>query len=179
MSEDENSQRLHLFPKERISTVAVVASMVGAGQGFFSGVKMASLRYLTENAHRLPRTVGGWYFYHKKKNYIMLLAGFRLAASLALKYSAGASVFLGLEAGLDYIRGNTDFLNTTTVGAVASYVFGSTNHMTRVQKWNYVKKGSFLALGYGMVQDAMIYGRGGHLWYTQYSGQNINNNIQI
>ncbi|GEQ71343.1 hypothetical protein JCM33374_g5026 [Metschnikowia sp. JCM 33374] len=165
----ENSQRLHLFPKERVYTVAVVAAMVGSGQGFFSGVKSSSLRYLTENAHRLPRTVGGWYFYHKKKNYIMLLAGFKQAATLAVKYSIGVSAFLGVEAGLDFTRGTTDFINTTIVGAAASYAFGSYKHMTRVQKFNYVKKGSLLALCYGLAQDAMIYGRGGYVWYTQFS----------
>ncbi|KAM9909218.1 hypothetical protein OXX69_005633 [Metschnikowia pulcherrima] len=174
MAESENNQRLHLYPRERLQTVAVVASMVGGAQGFFSGVKMSSLRYLTENAHRLPRTVGGWYFYHKKKNYIMLLSGFKNAATLAVKYSLGVSAFLGLEAGLDYARNSTDFFNTTVVGAVFSYAYGSSKHMTRVQKCNYVKKGSLLALCYGLAQDAMIYSRGGHVWYTKYAASTKN-----
>ncbi|OBA23320.1 hypothetical protein METBIDRAFT_104071 [Metschnikowia bicuspidata var. bicuspidata NRRL YB-4993] len=174
MEDLKPNQRLHLYPQERLQTVGAIAAMAGSAQGFFNGVKLSSLRYLTENAHRLPKTVGGWYFYHKKKNYIMLLAGFRQAATLAIKYSAGASAFLGLEAGLDYVRGTTDFLNTTAVGTVSSYIFGSANHMTRVQKWSFVKKGSLLALCYGMAQDALIYGRGGNVWYTKFGAGTSN-----
>ncbi|EPQ28723.1 uncharacterized protein PFL1_03527 [Pseudozyma flocculosa PF-1] len=49
------------------------------GFGFVSGLtsagKRASLVFMAENAHRLPDTVQGWYFYSKTKNYRILLRG--------------------------------------------------------------------------------------------------------
>lgn len=162
-----DSQRLHLWPMDRIATVATMAATVGAAQGFYEGIKISSLRYLTENAHRLPRTVGGWYFYHKKKNYTMLTTGLAHACRKGLKYSAGISTFLALEAGLDAVRGTTDFLNTCLVGTLCAYGIGTSKHMSRVQKLKYVRKGSLLAMALGLSQDLMIYWRGGYVWYAK------------
>lgn len=164
---DINSQRLHLYPYDRIATATTVTAMVGAGQGLFQGIKTSSLRYLTENAHRLPRTVGGWYFYHKKKNYIMLRAGIGQGARLAVKYSLGAAGLLSAEAALDWARGTTDFLNTAVVGAACSYAYGWKKQMSPVQLFNFTRKGLAVAALIGLAQDAMIYSRGGHLWYAE------------
>lgn len=160
------NERFHLKPYDRIMAVATLSGVIGGGLGFYEGIKLSSLRYLTENAHRLPKTVGGWYFYHKKKNYVMVIAGGKTAIKYALKYSLGVSSFFLLEAGLDYVRKTTDFLNTTVAGTLVAYGHGTSKHMSRVQKLNYVKKGGFLALMLGIGQDLMISARGGDLWYV-------------
>lgn len=41
------------------------------------GGRAAGLRFLAENAHNPPKTVRGWYFYNKTKNYRMMWAGLR------------------------------------------------------------------------------------------------------
>lgn len=159
------NERFHLKPYDRIMAVATASGVIGAGLGFYEGIKMSSLRYLTENAHRLPATVGGWYFYHKKKNYVMVIAGCQTAVKTGVKYSLGVSSFFVLEAGLDFVRHTTDFLNTTVSGAVVAFAYGSSKHMSRVQRLNYVKKGGLLALVLGLGQDYLISARGGDVWY--------------
>lgn len=160
-----NNQRLHLYPEDRVGAFATVAAMVGGAQGFYKALKLSSLQYLTENAHRLPQTVGGWYFYHKKKNYVMLKLGAVGAASQAVKYLVGVLAFLLLELGLDSLRGTIDFANTTAVGALAAYVLLA--QMSRVQRWKFIRKALAAALAVGLAQDAMIYARGGYVWYAE------------
>lgn len=162
----QRNERFHLKPIDRIVAVATASGAIGVALGFYEGIKLSSLRYLTENAHRLPRTVGGWYFYHKKKNYVMMTSGFLSAAKTGVRYSLAVSSFFLLEAGLDYVRRTTDFLNTTVAGTAASFAYASMKHMSRVQRWNYVKKGTFLALMLGIGEDFLISARGGNVWYV-------------
>lgn len=161
------NERFHLKPYDRITAVATASGLIGMGLGFYEGIKLSSLRYLTENAHRLPKTVGGWYFYHKKKNYVMVIAGCQNAVRHGLRYSLGVSSFFLLEAGLDYVRHATDFMNTTIAGSMVAFAYGTSKHMSRVQRLNYVKKGGFLALVLGIGQDFMISARGGDVWYAK------------
>lgn len=160
------NDRFHLKPYDRLMAVATISGAVGMGLGFYEGIKMSSLRYLTENAHRLPKTVGGWYFYHKKKNYVMVIAGCKQAVKSGLRYSLGVSSFFAIEAGLDYVRHTRDFLNTTVAGGLMAFVYGTSKRMSRVQRFNYVKKGTFLALMLGIGQDFLISARGGNVWYV-------------
>lgn len=46
---------------------------VGMLSGFISAGKRAGVVFMAENAHRLPDTVQGWYFYSKTKNYRVIL----------------------------------------------------------------------------------------------------------
>lgn len=55
----------------------VVCASAGMALGVFRGGRMASLRFLAENAHRAPKTVKGWYFYNKTKNYRMMFGGLK------------------------------------------------------------------------------------------------------
>ncbi|SNX83201.1 uncharacterized protein MEPE_01907 [Melanopsichium pennsylvanicum] len=46
---------------------------LGLVSGMMTSGKRAGLVFMAENAHRLPDTVQGWYFYSKTKNYKVLL----------------------------------------------------------------------------------------------------------
>ncbi|PVH21402.1 hypothetical protein CXQ85_000379 [Candidozyma haemuli] len=133
------NERFHLPTQERLTAVAAASAIVGAGAGFYEGIKLSSLRFLTENGHRLPTTVGGWYFYHKKKNYVMIISGCKEAAKVAFRYSAGVSSFFGLEAGLDYARGTKDFLSSAAAATIVAWSFGAYKHMSPVQRMNYTQ----------------------------------------
>lgn len=161
------NERFHLLTPDRLKAVALASGIVGAGSGFYEGIKLSSLRYLTENAHRLPRTVGGWYFYHKKKNYVMIIHGCKEAMKQGIRYSAGVTAYFALEAGIDSVRTTKDFLSSTVASALLALGYGFSKHMSRVQRFNYAKKGAFLGLGLGLIQDAMIYSRGGDVWYLR------------
>lgn len=158
-------QRLHLNLHDRLSVVAMIGGTIGATLGLYEGIKLSSLRFLAENAHRLPRTVGGWYFYHKRKNYVMISNGCRQAAKTGFKFSAFLLTFFALEAGLDWVRETTDFANTTLSGGLLSYGYGTYKRMGSVLKRKLVKRGTSMSLALGLVEDFLIYQRGGDLWY--------------
>lgn len=164
--DDLKNERFHLTPIDRLKTVAGIAGTVGAVSGLYEGVKMLSLRFLTENAHRLPTTVGGWYFYHKKKNYVMITAGSKRGLLLGCKYAGSVGTFFGLEAGLDYVRGTRDFLNTTAAAVTLAWTYARFKKLSGSQRANLTKRGGLLGLGLGLAQDAMITARGGSVWYA-------------
>ena len=62
----------------------VVCASVGMALGFYRGGRMASLRFLAENAHRAPKTIKGWYLYNKTKNYRILYGGLKDGAKDAV-----------------------------------------------------------------------------------------------
>ena len=87
------NERFNMFPLERVQSIAMITGTIGGFAGFYEGIKTSSLRYLTENGHRLPKNVGGWYFYHKKKNYVMLTQGLKTGLRQGTKYSLLVSLF--------------------------------------------------------------------------------------
>ncbi|KAJ9478250.1 hypothetical protein PHBOTO_001809 [Pseudozyma hubeiensis] len=70
--EDDNDSSF-----KRILAISPVLPSTAFGLGLVSGVltsgRKAGLVFMAENAHRLPDTVQGWYFYSKTKNYKVLL----------------------------------------------------------------------------------------------------------
>lgn len=122
-----HTQRLGIAPGPRLVLTGVTAGGYGFLSGFYSGFKMGGLRYLAQNAHRLPRTKGGWYFYHKRKNYVVLKEAIITGTRTGSKYAAAAVAYFGTEAYLDHVRGRIDLLSTTVaaVGLGAGYSFYS------------------------------------------------------
>ncbi|CAH2350269.1 hypothetical protein CLIB1423_01S06282 [[Candida] railenensis] len=165
-------QRFHLFPHDRIKVVGILGATVGGFQGFYEGIKISSLRYLTENGHRLPKKVGGWYFYHKKKNYVMLLDGIRGSFIQSSKTALAVCGFFGLEYCIDkYARNGTiDFFNTVGAAMISGGIFGAYKNLSRVQIWKNVKRGGYLGLSLGITQDLLIWTRGGRVWYIDKLG---------
>ncbi|EGV61596.1 hypothetical protein PSN45_000275 [Yamadazyma tenuis] len=161
------NERFHMFPEERVKSIAGITGVIGFFSGFYDGIKSSSVRYLTENSHRLPRNVGGWYFYHKKKNYIMLTSGFRTGVRHGLKYSLLVSSFFSAEALVDQARGVQDFLNTTVTSSVFFTTFAYYKRLSRVQTLSYGKRGFLFGLCIGVCQDLMIWNRGGKVWYLE------------
>lgn len=168
------NERFHLFPFERLQALSMTSGVIGGFSGVYDGIKSSSLRYLTENGHRLPKTVGGWYFYHKKKNYVMIIAGAKNGVRQGLKYSVAVGGFFGLEWLIDtYVRGTIDFMNTTAAATIFSGFYSAYNKLSRVQSIGYIKKGGALGLSLGITQDLLIFARGGRVWYLDKLGIRI------
>ncbi|TFK76140.1 hypothetical protein BDN72DRAFT_885594 [Pluteus cervinus] len=91
--------RLKIPP--RMYLVPGTAIIVGTVIGLVRGSRTTSLRFLAENVHRPPRTVQGWYFYNKTKNYKVLLGGLKGAGLEASKLGLVASGYVGIEEGLE------------------------------------------------------------------------------
>ncbi|KAG7663452.1 uncharacterized protein J8A68_002999 [[Candida] subhashii] len=165
------NERFHMVPRARLEAIATTAGVTGMMKGFFEGLKTSSVRYLVENGHRLPKTVGGWYFYHKKKNYVMLVESTKVAIKQSLKYSGVITGFFGLEYLFDRSRNNTiDFLNTTVAAMLVSTFYVGYNQLSIVQSRKMIMKGTALGLVLGLLQDSLIYSRGGRVWYLQRLG---------
>ena len=73
------------------------AILVGTTIGLVRGSRIASLRFLAENAHRPPTTLQGWYFYNKTKNYRVMLGALKAAGSHASKLTVTAVGWIAIE----------------------------------------------------------------------------------
>jgi len=73
------------------------AIIVGTVIGLMRGSRRASLQFLAENVHRPPRTVQGWYFYNKTKNYKVMLGGLKEGGWEATRLGVTALGWVGIE----------------------------------------------------------------------------------
>lgn len=111
----DESGRIHVDIPPRLFILPGVAFMVGSTIGIIRGGRATSLRFLAENAHRPPRTVKGWYFYNKTKNYKVILGGLKGAAKESTKLVAFSVGWVGIEEGLGALGG--PFNEVKEVGA--------------------------------------------------------------
>jgi len=102
MNEHEDAA-IRLTVPRRLMVVPATAFMVGCAIGMVRGGRKASLRFLAENAHRPPTTVQGWYFYKKTKNYKVMWGALKGAGTEAVKVTALAGGYVGLEEGLERV----------------------------------------------------------------------------
>jgi hypothetical protein len=98
---DDTTQRIVLNIPPRYLTLVGGAVSIGAFLGMMRGSRVASLRFLAENAHRAPRTVRGWYLYHKTKNYRIMLGALKGGAREALKLGGLMLGWVAIEEGLE------------------------------------------------------------------------------
>lgn len=106
--------RLSMSGVERVVLGTVASSTICFTAGMFQEWPIAATRFRAENAHRMPRSEKGWYFYHRHKtNYAAFYAmktGFRSAAT----YGPATGIVLYTEHIVDVMRGgqSKDFLST-------------------------------------------------------------------
>lgn len=118
-----HTQRLGMPAGPRVALTVLAGGTYGVMSGFYGGFKVGSLQFLALNAHRLPKTKGGWYFYHKRKNYVVLKSGFIAGFKGGIKYGTATGAYFGLEALVDHARGTMDFLSTTTAATAVGTVY--------------------------------------------------------
>lgn len=118
--------------------VPVCASSFGFVSGLLTGGQRASLQFLAENAHRQPRTLQGWYFYNKTKNYRVALAGFTAGLKTAARLGAWTSAFVGMQ---DIARRSIDMadmqagaLSGTLLAVAASSLCGVQFYNDRIEQ---------------------------------------------
>lgn len=119
----DNDQRFGIRPEARLLGIATGTALFGMFDGFYRGFTNSALVYLAENSHRLPRTVGGWYFYHKRKNYVCIKNGIVSGFKFSTKLTAIGLSYFGLEVFLDEARGQVDFLNTVVTTGAAAFAY--------------------------------------------------------
>ncbi|KAI8148160.1 hypothetical protein BJV82DRAFT_594819 [Fennellomyces sp. T-0311] len=123
--------RASLTVSQRLILMTCVGSFWGFSIGSFIGGRHAGLQYLAENAHRLPTTVQGWYFYHKTKNYRVALGGIKRGAKYAVRTGGLCVMYGAIEAGLDHVRGEPDVANSVTAGVISGSIFSAMTKLSR------------------------------------------------
>lgn len=114
---DPTNERLAIPYVVRLPTATGASGLCGFALGMTDASSMAALRYRAENAHRLPKTTRGWYFYHKSKNYYVLSAGAREGLKKGGMMSFWVAGFVTVEDVIDSARGGRrDFLSTVVAG---------------------------------------------------------------
>jgi len=94
---------LHIPP--RFLVLPGAGAVTGLSIGLIRGARMASWRFLAENAHRAPTTMKGWYFYKKTKNYRMMWGGLKEGGKDAVKLGVVGLAWASLEDGIARIGG--------------------------------------------------------------------------
>ncbi|KAK9479818.1 hypothetical protein V1514DRAFT_273952, partial [Lipomyces japonicus] len=160
----DSSCRLSVPAEIRLPAVFLATTVYAVPTGLYQGGRIAGLRFLAENSHRLPSTVQGWYFYHKRKNYMVM----KHAMTESVAYSTRTVSFMmglfGIEALLDHARDQIDFLNTTAGASVVGLAYALFHRLPRAQVKAMVRTGVKVGLVLGLAQDALMAAKG-HLWY--------------
>lgn len=123
LSKNPLLNRIGLEPLKRITLITASASFWGFILGGVIGSRQSGMQYLAENAHRLPKTTEGWYFYHKKKNYRMIYGALSKGAVYSAKTGAMVALFEALEASADFYRGGADLFNSVGAGLASGGIF--------------------------------------------------------
>ncbi|KAF8311145.1 hypothetical protein DL93DRAFT_2083589 [Clavulina sp. PMI_390] len=94
---DEKPEAIRLYIPRELYLIPLTTTSMGMALGFLRGSRKASLRYLAENAHRAPKTLEEWYFYHKTKNYRVLSGGLKQSGRESLRFGAAGLFWVGAE----------------------------------------------------------------------------------
>lgn len=111
--------RININP--RYYQVPGAAILVGTAIGLARGSRRAGLQFQAENAHRPPKTLQGWYYYKKTKNYKVMLGGLLQGGKTALQLGSTAVVWVGVEEGFNQC--NLGNFREVGAGLVTSGVF--------------------------------------------------------
>lgn len=131
LEETNGLVRAGLATKPRLLLMTTIGTFWGFSIGAFLGGRQSGLQYLAENAHKLPTTVQGWYFYHKTKNYRMMLGGVKRGLKFAGKTGGLCLLYGSVEAAIDDVRGEADVLNSVTAGIATGTIFSTLSKMKR------------------------------------------------
>lgn len=117
------NERLFLSTQSRVRFATIFAAMIGGALGFSHGASTTGLRFQAENAHRLPTSEKGWYFYHKTKNYAVLQGGIKEGGRMALKLGFWSGLFFMTEAAIDRRRRSRDAASSVCAGMAVAGAF--------------------------------------------------------
>ncbi|KAG0091150.1 hypothetical protein BGZ92_001384 [Podila epicladia] len=169
LSKNPLLNRIGLEPVKRITLITASASFWGFILGGVIGSRQSGMQYLAENAHRLPKTTEGWYFYHKKKNYRMIYGALSKGAVYSAKTGAMVALFEVLEASADFYRGGADLFNSVAAGLASGGIFSVANKLPRQSSKHAVMLGAGYGLVSGSLQDLSSFLKGTPVWYLPQS----------
>ncbi|KAF2095432.1 hypothetical protein NA57DRAFT_67850 [Rhizodiscina lignyota] len=177
----QNQERLSLSPAVRAIFATGAGFLVGLALGSSHGSQTAGLRFRAENAHRLPTSQKGWFFYHKSKNYHMALGAMKEGIKMGVRTGFLVGLFAVTEDMVDEGRASLaevlgrreglleskDFVSTVVAGLGTAGAFSVWNRFTVAEAARTAKLGLVVGLGYGLLQDGISLLRGRRLGYVE------------
>ncbi|WVR07206.1 hypothetical protein IAU60_004247 [Kwoniella sp. DSM 27419] len=103
-SSASGSRRYDLSIPTSLLILPPTAAFIGLSIGIVRGGGRARLRFLAENAHRPPKTIQGWYFYTKTRNYRVFFGAAKTGARYALGLGGATAAYVLLDEGIGYAR---------------------------------------------------------------------------
>jgi hypothetical protein len=97
-----NPDQIQIGVRQDLILIPISAFIVGFVSGMLTSSRLAGRQFLAENAHRLPTTVQGWYFYTKTKNYRVMYGGITGGLKTGTRLGAWTLAFVGLQEGIEY-----------------------------------------------------------------------------
>ncbi|KAK7203930.1 hypothetical protein BZA70DRAFT_291012 [Myxozyma melibiosi] len=162
---DQPYSRFGVSPVLRIPGLLISSLFITIPLGAYRGANLSGLQFLAENSHRLPGNVQGWYFYHKRKNYVMMFNAMKMSFSFTVQGLAFTAGLFGIEAALDTARGQVDFLNTTAGAGFVGYLYARRHKLPWRQVKSTIKTGAKMGMVYGLAQD-LVRSFDGRTWYV-------------
>lgn len=167
LQDQSRHDRLSMPPAARLFLFTVSSSLLTFLLGAISGGRRTSYQFLAENAHRLPRTHQGWYFYHKTKNYRVMFGGIKSGFRYASRTMVWTLLYTGTEAALDKTRGTVDFINSTTAAITTAGIFSWRNAFSKQLTRRTMRMSVLVGLSVGIMQDGMLWAKGERVWYLE------------
>ncbi|ORY87086.1 hypothetical protein BCR37DRAFT_376472 [Protomyces lactucae-debilis] len=160
--------RLGLPPLPRLVVATSLCSLTTFALGALSSGKRCAHQFLAENAHRLPRTHQGWYFYHKTKNYRVAFGAIKGGVRYACRAAGWTGLYVSSEALLDWARGGTMDAGNSALAALATAgLFSYKNGFSRQLTRRTMRLSGLAGLTAGLLQDVVTTHKGGRIWYIE------------
>ncbi|KAI9294576.1 hypothetical protein K502DRAFT_365749 [Neoconidiobolus thromboides FSU 785] len=142
-----------LLPLERIQYISSIAGIWGFLLGGYQGGKLEGYRYLAEHQHKLPKTMDQWYFYHKRKNYKMMLEGSKVGSQLALRLIGLCCSFELIQLSCDVILfdAKNSWISSTIAGFSTATVFSLLNKLPKQSR----RYAIFAGTGFGLLAGSL------------------------
>ncbi|KAG2058903.1 hypothetical protein BDR06DRAFT_54309 [Suillus hirtellus] len=156
---EDGTKRYDVTPilESRYFILPASAALVGVFIGVVRGSRLASLRFLAENAHRPPKTIRGWYLYNKTKNYKRMAAGLLSGGKEGVKLGVTALVWVGIEDGLGRCGAGFDDLKEVGAGVGTAGAFSIVYRLRWRTTSRALMLGSIIGGGMGFLRWAREY----------------------
>ncbi|KAJ3291014.1 hypothetical protein HDU76_007336 [Blyttiomyces sp. JEL0837] len=159
---EESRAYLHQVSPSLVWTLQLTSllTLSGFGSGAYISGRQRAIQFLAENAHRLPKTVKGWYFYHKYKQHEAIHAAYKGGMRYGGRFGAIALVYCGAEVAMERTLGMESWVCSMGAGSAAAFVFSLASRLNFQYGKYAILFGAGTGLGIGLLQDgySLIYG---------------------
>jgi hypothetical protein len=142
---------------DHVRVFALSGALAGLFFGSYLGARTRRLQFLAENAHRLPKTVKGWFYYHRERNYQCLKAGADEGIKQALRFGGLMGTYAAIETGVDLYRQKEDWKSTVAAGLVSSVAFSLANGLSKSSRRRAFMMGIGISSLVGALQDYYLF----------------------